>query len=119
VSPTKYGVFLVLSHVQELEKDVKIYGSPRFWRVRIVTLRAGGRLLCLCGYVYWAGKPCRHYYHITDFIESIDCEIIWWQSFHYHFGKNIEYTRTAAKITNAKKIGVPYSPKVKHITQPV
>jgi hypothetical protein len=28
-------------------------------------------------------------------------------------------TRTAAKIINAKKLGVPYSPKVKHITEPV
>jgi hypothetical protein len=33
---------LDLSHVQELEKDVKIYGSPRFRRVGIVTLSAGG-----------------------------------------------------------------------------
>jgi hypothetical protein len=110
---------LALYHVQKLEKDVKIYGSPRFGRVRIVTLIAGGRLLCLCGYVHPVGKPCRHCYHITDTIESTDCKIIWWESFHYHFGNNIEYTRTAAKIINAKKLGVPYSPKVKHITEPV
>jgi hypothetical protein len=110
---------LALSHVQKLEKDVKIYGSQRFRRVRIVTLRAAGILLCLCGYVHRAGNPCRHCYHINDTIESTDCEIIWWESFHYHFGKNIEYTRTAAKIINAKKLGVPYSPKVKHITEPV
>jgi hypothetical protein len=110
---------LDLSHVQELEKYVKIYGSPRFRRVRIVTLRAGGRILCICGYVHRAGKPCRHCYHINDTIESTDYEIIWWESYHYHFGKNIEYTRMAAKIINAKKVGVPYSPKVKHITEPV
>jgi hypothetical protein len=60
----------------------------------------------------------RHCYHITDNIESTDCEIIWWESFHYYFGKNIEFTRTAANIINAKKVGVPYSPKVKHITEP-
>jgi hypothetical protein len=70
-------------------------------------------------YALWAGKPFRHFYHITDTIESTDCEIIWWESFHYHFGKNIEYTRTGAKIINAKKLGVPYSPKVKYITEPV
>jgi hypothetical protein len=110
---------LALSRVQVLEQDVKIYGSPRFWWVRIVTVRAGARLLCLCGYVHRTGKPCRRCYHITDTIESTDCKIIWWESFHSHFGKNIEYTRTAAKITNAKKLGVPYSPKVKHITEPV
>jgi hypothetical protein len=110
---------LDLYHVQELEKDVNIYGSPRFWRVRIVTLRAGGRLLCLCGYVHRAGKPCRHCYHNSDTIESTDCKVIWGYSFHYHFGKNIEYTRTAANIINAKKLGVPYSPKVKYITEPV
>jgi hypothetical protein len=57
---------LDLSHVQELEKDVKIYGSPRFWRVRIVTLRAGGRLLCLCGYVHRGGKPRRHCYTTVE-----------------------------------------------------
>jgi hypothetical protein len=45
--------------------------------------------------------------------------IVKWESLHYHFGKNIEYTRTAAKIINTKKLGVPYSPKVKHITEPV
>jgi hypothetical protein len=110
---------LALSHVQELEKDVKIYGSLCFRRVRIVTLSAGGILLCLCGYVHRTGKPCRHCYHITDTIESTDCKIIWWESFHYHSGKNIEYTRMAAKIINAKKLGVPYSPKIKHITEPV
>jgi hypothetical protein len=109
---------LALSHVQELEKDVKIYCSPHFRRVRIVTLSAGGRLLCICGYVQRAGKPCRHCYRITDTIESTDYKIIWWESFHYHFGKNIEYTRMAAKVINAKKVGVPYSPKVKHITEP-
>jgi hypothetical protein len=109
---------LALYHVQELEKDVKIYGSPHFRWDGIVTLSAGGRLVCLFGYVHRAGKPCQHCYHITDTIEITDCEIIWWESFHYHFGKNIEYTRTAAKIINAKKLGVPYSPKVKHITEP-
>jgi hypothetical protein len=109
---------LALYHVQELEKDVQIYGSPHFWWVGIVTISAGGRRLCLCGYAYRAGKPCRHCYHITDTIESTDCEIILWESFHYNFGKNIEYTRTAAKIINAKKLGVQYSPKVKHITEP-
>jgi hypothetical protein len=69
--------------------------------------------------VHRARKPCRHCYHITDTIESTDCEIIWWGSFHYHFGKNIEYTRTATKIINAEKIRVPYSPKVKHSTEGV
>jgi hypothetical protein len=83
------------------------------------TLWAGGRLLYLCGYVHRAGKACRHCYHIADTIESTDCEIILWESFHYHFGRNIEYRRTAAKIIKAKKNGVPYSPKVKHITEPV
>jgi hypothetical protein len=107
-----------LSYVLELEKYVIIYGSPHFLWVRIVTLSAGGRLLCIYGYVHWAGKPCQHCYQITDTIESTDCEIISWESFHYHFGKNIEYTRTAAKIINAKKLGVPYSPKVKDITEP-
>jgi hypothetical protein len=109
---------MALSHVQELEKDVKIYGSPRFWWVRIVTLSAAGRLLCLFGYVHRAGKPCRHCYHISDTVGSTDCKIIWWESLHYHFGKNIEYTRTAAKIINTKKVGVPYSPRIKHITEP-
>jgi hypothetical protein len=73
----------------------------------------------MCGYVHRAGKPCHHYYHITDAIESPDCEKNWWDSFHYHFQKNIEYTRTAARITNGKKLGVPYTPHVKHITHPV
>jgi hypothetical protein len=69
---------LDLSRVQELEKDVNIYGSPRFRRVRIVTLSAGGRLLCICVYVHWAGELYRHCYRITDTIESTDCKIIWW-----------------------------------------
>jgi hypothetical protein len=67
---------MALYRVQELEKDVKIYGSPRFRWVGIVTLGATGRCLCLCGYVHWAGKPCQHCYHVTDTIESTDCEII-------------------------------------------
>jgi hypothetical protein len=30
--------FVALSHIQELEKDVRVYGSPRFRSDRIVTL---------------------------------------------------------------------------------
>jgi hypothetical protein len=110
---------MALSHVQELEKDAKVYGSPRFRRVRIVTLNTQGRVMCNCGYIHRAGKKCHHCYHITGVIESTDCKIIWWDSFHYHFGKNIEYTRTAACIINNKKLGIPYTPNVKIITQPV
>jgi hypothetical protein len=54
-----------------------------------------------------------------DAIESKYCEIIWWDSFNYHFGNNIEYTRTVATIVNTNKLGVPYTPNVKHVTQPV
>jgi hypothetical protein len=54
-----------------------------------------------------------------DAIESIYCEIIWWDSFHYHFGNNIEYTRMVAGIINSKKLGIPYTPNGKCITQPV
>jgi hypothetical protein len=61
---------MVLSHVQELEKDFKIYGSPRFHRVSIVTISTQSRLLCNCGYKHRAGKPCHHGYHITGVIES-------------------------------------------------
>jgi hypothetical protein len=61
-----------LYHVQEFEKDVKIYGSPRFRRVRLVTISDAGKLLCLCGYVHRTGKPCWHCYHINDTIESTD-----------------------------------------------
>jgi hypothetical protein len=75
--------------------------------------------LCNCGYIHRAGKPCRHCYYVTGVIECTDCEIIWWDSFHYHFGKNIEYTRTAAHIINSKKLGIPYAPNVKKVTQPV
>jgi hypothetical protein len=110
---------MAMYHLQESEKAVKIYGSPRFRRVRIVTLITQVRLLFYCGYVHRAGKPCCHFYHITDAIESTDCEIFWWDSFHYHFGKNIEYTRTTAHIINSKKLGIPYTPNVKSITQPV
>jgi hypothetical protein len=72
---------VALSHVQKLEKCIKIYGSPRFRRVRIVMLSTQGRLLYICGYVHRAGKPCHHCYHITDAIESTYCEIIWWDTF--------------------------------------
>jgi hypothetical protein len=71
------------------------------------------------GIVHRARKPCRHCYHITDAIESTYCEIIWWDSFRYHFGKSIEYTRMAARIINSKKKGIPYTPNVKRITQPL
>jgi hypothetical protein len=110
---------MALSHVQELEKDARVYGSSRFHRVRIVTLSTQGRLLCNYGYIYRAGKPCCHCYHVTGVIECTDCEIIWWDSFHYHFGKNIEYTITAARIINSKKLGIPYAPNVKKVTKTV
>jgi hypothetical protein len=108
-----------LSHVQELEKDVRVYGSPHFRRVNIVTLSTQVRLLCNCGYIYRAVKPCYHCYHITGINESTDCEIIWWGSFHYHFGNNIEYTRTAARIINSKRLEIPYAPDIKKVTKPV
>jgi hypothetical protein len=110
---------MALSHVQELEKDVRVYGSPRSRRVRIVTLSTQGRLLCNCGYIHRAGKQCLHCYHVTGVIECTYFEIIWWDSFHYHFGKNIEYTRTAACIINSKKLGIPYAPDIKKVTKPV
>jgi hypothetical protein len=108
-----------LSQVQELEKDVRVHGSPRFCRVRFVTISTHGRLFCSCGYIHRAGKPCHHCYHVTGVIECTDCENIWWDSFHYHFGKNIEYTRTAARIINSKKLGIPYAPSIKKVTKPV
>jgi hypothetical protein len=52
--------FMALYHVQELEKDVRVFGSPRFRRVRVVTLSTQGRLLCNCGYIQRAGKPCHN-----------------------------------------------------------
>jgi hypothetical protein len=107
---------VALSHVQELEKDGRVCGSPRFRRVRSITLTIQGRLLCNSGYIHRAGKPCRHCYHVTGVIECTDCEIIWWDSFHYHFGNNIEYTRTSAHIINSKK---SHAPNVKRVTQPV
>jgi hypothetical protein len=79
----------------------------------VVSLSTQGRLLCNCWYIHRAGKPWCHCYHVTGVIESTDCEIIWWDSFHYHFGKNIECTRTAARIINSKKLGIPYSPSIK------
>jgi hypothetical protein len=100
-----------LSHVQELEKYARVYGSPCFRRVSIFTLITQGRLLCNCGYIHRAGKPCHLCYHVTCIIECTDCEIIWWDSFHYHFGKNIEYTRMAACIINSKKLVIPYAPQ--------
>jgi hypothetical protein len=108
-----------LSHAQELEKDVRVYGSPRFRRVKIVALSAQGRLLCNCGYIHRAGKPCRQCYHVTGVIACTYCEIIWWDSFHYHFGNNIEYTRMAARIINSKKLGIPYATYIKKVTKPV
>jgi hypothetical protein len=111
--------FVALSHVQELDKDVRVYGSPRFCRLRIFTLSTECRLLCNCGYIHRAGKPCHHCYHVTGAIECPYCETIWWDSFHYHFGKNTEYTRTAAGIININKLGIPYAPNVKKVTQPV
>jgi hypothetical protein len=110
---------MALYHVQELEKDVRVFGSPRFRRVRVVTLSTQGILLCNCGYIHRAGKPCCHCYHVTGVIESTDCEIIWWDSFHYHFGKNIEYTRTAARIINSKKVVIPYASSIKKVTKPI
>jgi hypothetical protein len=110
---------MVLSQVQELEKYARVYGSPRFRRVRIVILSNQGRLLCNCGYIHRAGKPCRHCYHVTVVIKSTDCEIIWWDSFYYHFGNSIEYTRAAACIINSKKLGIPYAPNIKKVTKPV
>jgi hypothetical protein len=110
---------MALSHIQYLDKDVSIYGSPRFHRVRIVTLSTQGTLMCKFGYIHRAIKPCCHCYHVTGVIECTDCEIIWWNSFHYHFGNNIEYTRTAAHIINSNKLGIPYAPNVKEVTQPV
>jgi hypothetical protein len=59
---------MALSYAQELEKDVKIYGSPRFIRVRIVMISTQGRIFCIYGYVHRAVKLCHHLYHITDAI---------------------------------------------------
>jgi hypothetical protein len=61
---------VALYHVQLLEKDVKIYGSPRFRRAMIVTLSSQGRLMCICGYVHRTGNSRRCCYHIMDAIES-------------------------------------------------
>jgi hypothetical protein len=47
---------MTLSHIQELEKDVKMYGSPRFRRGLTVTLGNQGRILCNCRYMHRAGK---------------------------------------------------------------
>jgi hypothetical protein len=103
---------MALSHVEELETDVRVLGSPRFSRVRDVTLSSQGRLLCNCWYIHGLENHVVNVTMSQGVIECADCEIIWWDSFHYHFGKNIEYTRTAAHIINIKKLGIPYAPSI-------
>jgi hypothetical protein len=62
---------------------------------------------------------CPNCYHVTGIIECKDFETNWCDSSHYHFGKNIEYTRTAARIINSKNLGIPYAPSIKKVTKPV
>jgi hypothetical protein len=109
---------MALSHVQALEKDGRVFGSPRFRRVRVVTLSTQGRLLCKCGYIHRAGKPYCRCYHVTGVIECTDCEIIWWDSFHYHFGNNIEYKNGSAYHQQQETLN-PLCTQHQKVTKPV
>jgi hypothetical protein len=51
-----------------------------------------------------------------DVIALTDCEIFWWESFHHLFGRDVEYTKTSSSIINLNRVGIPFTPLVKHIS---
>jgi hypothetical protein len=51
-----------------------------------------------------------------DVIAPTECKIFWWESFHHLFGCDVEYTKTASSIINLNRVGIPFTPLVKHVS---
>ena len=99
------------------ENDV----HPRFRRVRVVQWIDGHDvLICNCGYFHRIGLPCRHLFHVKGNICLTDCDIRWYRSYNYHFGRIPQYTQQVVQILNrVKEVGVPFVASPLTISRPV
>jgi hypothetical protein len=54
-----------------------------------------------------------------DVIAPTDCEIFWWESFDHLCGRDVEYTKIASSTINLNRVGIPFTPLVKHTSMNV
>jgi hypothetical protein len=83
---------------------------PRFRRVRVVKWIEGHNvLICDCCYFHQIGLPCGHLFHVKGNICLTYCDIRWYKSYNYHFGRIPRYTQQVSQIINCvKEVGVPF-----------
>jgi hypothetical protein len=101
------------------ENDV----HPRFRRVRVVGPIQGHNVLIFCygcGYFHRIGVPCRHIFHMKQYMCLVDCDIRWYKSYTDHFGRIPRYTLKISKITNRlKEDGVQFVASPPTINSPI
>jgi hypothetical protein len=99
------------------ENDV----HPRFRRLRVVEWIEGHNILiCDCGYFHLVGLSCRHIFHVKGEICLTNCDIRWYKSYNYHFGRIPRYTqKTIQIIKRVKEVGIPFVASPPKITAPV
>jgi hypothetical protein len=83
---------------------------PRFRRVLVIQWVEGRNvLICNCGYFHLIGLPCGHLFHMKGNVSLADCDIRWYKSYNYHFGRIPRYTQQVSQIINHVKIvGIPF-----------
>jgi hypothetical protein len=68
----------------------------------------------------FTGLPCRHIFHVKGEISLTDCDIRWYKSYNYHFGRIQRYTQKISQIINhVTAVGVPFVTSPPTITSPV
>jgi hypothetical protein len=108
-SRTWWVMLIIGNNDNPSEKDEK-HIHPRFRRVRLIQWVEGRNvLICDCGYFYRIGLPCGHLFHVKGNICLTDCDIMWYKSYNYHFGRIPRYTQQVSQIINhVKVVGVPF-----------
>jgi hypothetical protein len=82
---------------------------PRFRQVRVIQWVEGHNvIICDCGYFHQIGLPCGHLFHVKGNISLTDCDIRWYKSCNYHFGRIPRFSQQVSQIINRiKVVGVP------------
>jgi hypothetical protein len=88
------------------ENDV----HPRFRQVQVIQWVEGHNvLICDFGYFCRIGLPCGHIFHVKGNMCLTDCDIRWYKSYNYQFGRIPWYTQQVSQIINrVKVVGVPF-----------
>jgi hypothetical protein len=108
-SRTWWVMLMIGSNDNPSEKGEKHIHPRCRWVWVIQWVEGHNVLICDCVYYHWIGLPCGHLFHVKENISLTDCDIQWYKSYNYHFGRIPQYTQQVSQCINrVKVVGVPF-----------